>query len=93
MAVGDLVLTATFTVLLFFPPGSRNQRKYFFLTSNVYLYWLHYHLATRERTQLLLHLHDFSAYKPVLVLLLWPTFYTCYILPLYTLQVSGFQSQ
>lgn len=89
MAVGDLVLTATFTVLLFFPPGSRNQRKYSFLTPNVYLYWLHYHLGTREHTWLLLHLPDFSACKPVLVLLFCPTFYTCYILPLHTLQIQS----
>lgn len=78
MAVGDLVLTATFTVLLFFPPGSRNQRKYSFLTPNVCLYWLHYHFGTRQRTWLLLHLPDFSACKLVLVLPFRPTFYTSF---------------
>ena len=78
-------------VCSFFPPGSRYQRKYSFLTPNIYLYWLHYHFGTRERMWLLLHLPYFPAYKLVWVLLSLPYFF----LPLYSLQnpISGFQSQ
>jgi len=59
VAVGDLELTEKYTVLLFFPPGSRNQGKYSFLTLNVYFYLLYYHLVKKEHTWLLLHLLDF----------------------------------